>query len=683
MTRLSSFLIPGLMLLVACCSPSLHALQNVDFRMSGAWFDPTHDGEGFLVEVLDDEWAVVYWFTYDEAGAQRWFIGTGDVQDNAVVVDELLAGSGARFGENFDAEDVNLSPVGNLSLSWLDCEQAVADYTIDGVTGNQSLARLTSLDGLDCLAADPAGSPHSGSWYDLTHEGEGLVIEVLPDGRVLLFWFSYDSAGNPAWFFGIGEISGSTVAVSDMLTTSGGRFGPAFDPADVEIRPWGSLLVELGCQYGKLDYAADTAEFSVGKQTLVRLTQPGNPRCEEPDPPNILLVIADDLGLDSSSQYSIVGDLPNTPVLDNLAERGLVFENTWSNPVCSATRAGILTGKYGFRTGVLGVGDQLAITETSLQSFIHRHLPGKYADAVIGKWHLGPEYGNPDHPADLGISHFSGLLGGGLGNYENWTLTTNGQQSSQTAYSTSKLVDLAINWVEGQNQPWFLWLAFNAPHTPFHLPPLDLHDRQLPGSAEDIDANPRSYYLAAIEAMDSELGRFLDSLDDRTRDNTIIIFVGDNGTPGLVAQAPFTRGTAKGSLYQGGINVPLIVSGPGVNRAGQRESALVNTTDLYSTIASMAGVNISEVHDSISFVGLLNGMREHERTFQYSEKRLDNIEEWSISDGKYKLIESVSGVIQLFDLESDPYETDDLVENGSATGDALESLGYLLGQIRQ
>jgi len=261
-------------------------------------------------------------------------------------------------------------------------------------------------------------------------------------------------------------------------------------------------------------------------------------------------------------------------------------------------------------------------------------------------------------------------------------LTIDGNRSNETSYVTSKLVDLAIEWTGEQQDPWFLWLAFNAPHTPFHLPPGDLHDRQLSGTQVDIDGDPLPYYFAAIEAMDTEINRLLDSLDVETRDNTIVIFMGDNGTPAQVAQSPYGPGKAKGSLYQGGINIPFFVSGPGVTRIGERESALVNTTDLFSTIASLTGVNVDQVNDSESFSDMLGKSPETERLFQYSEKSTESDEQWTISDGMYKLIESNGGDQELYELTTDPFESADLVATGTAPTDVMEELEYLVDQIR-
>ncbi|MEM9301840.1 MAG: sulfatase-like hydrolase/transferase [Pseudomonadota bacterium] len=661
----------------------VQAQVAVDARMSGSWYDPGRDGEGFVLQVLPDERAVVYWFTYDETGAQRWFVASGDVSGPAIVFENLWQTRGARFGDAFDPAAVERTDVGELTLRWTACDVATASYEINGVSGEQALDRLTRPAGLECGAPDFPSSALTGSWFDPTHDGEGLAIEALDDGRAVVYWFSYDSEGNQAWFVGAGAQDDGLIAIDDMTITEGGRFGPDFDPADVTRASWGSLAVELGCDFGKLDYLSSLEPFGSGKQTLNRLTRVGAPACEEAPPPNIVLIVADDLGLDASNQYAVGAAKPSTPVLDRLADDGLVFDNAWSNPSCTPTRAGILTGRYGSRTRVLQPGDVLSTDETSVQSYIRQHLPGRYADAVIGKWHLAGARGRVDHPNVLGVSHYAGVFGGGVGDYRDWTLTINEEQRSEFSYVTSGLVDLAIEWTNAQDQPWFLWLAFNAPHTPFHEPPAALHGQALPGSAQDISENPLPYYHAAIEAMDTEIGRFLDSLAPVALANTLVIFVGDNGTPGAVSQAPFGRGRSKGSLYQGGINVPLFVSGAGVTRVGEREAALVDTTDLFGTIAALAGVNVDGINDSVSFAPLLREARSSTRVFQFSEQNGDDGERWAVSDGVHKLIEDESGSRELYALLDDPFEEDDLIAAGAAPDGVVDDLAAIARGIRE
>lgn len=271
-----------------------------------------------------------------------------------------------------------------------------------------------------------------------------------------------------------------------------------------------------------------------------------SPNFSNESKPNILLIIADDMGLDATPGYEIGSVKPNMPNLQTMINTGIRFNNLWSNPVCTPTRGTILTGKYGFRTNVLKVDDDMPTSEISIQRHLDNTNSG-YSHAVIGKWHLSND-GN--HPSNMGVGYYAGLLNGGVQSHTNWNFTENGITTNSNEYTTTKFTDLAINWVQEQNQPWFLWLAYNAPHTPFHLPPTQLHSQgNLPADEASIDANPLPYYMAMIEAMDSEIGRLLNTMSEEERENTVIIFIGDNGTPGQVVQ-DYASQRAKGSIFK-------------------------------------------------------------------------------------------------------------------------------------
>ncbi|NMH89543.1 sulfatase-like hydrolase/transferase [Flavivirga algicola] len=395
--------------------------------------------------------------------------------------------------------------------------------------------------------------------------------------------------------------------------------------------------------------------------------------------PNILLIIADDMGLDATPGYNIGSVKPNMPHLQSLMNSGIKFTNLWSNPTCSPTRATILTGKYGFRTGVLDASDILSTSETSLQSYIDVNTNTLYNHAVIGKWHLS---NNENHPNIMGINHFAGLIGGGVPSYWNWNLTTNGTTTKSTTYTTTKFTDLAINWVAEQTTPWFLWLAYNAPHTPFHLPPNDLHSQgALPSDQASIDNNPLPYYMATLEALDSEMGRLINSMSKEVLDNTVIIFIGDNGTPNQVVQEhPSTR--AKGSIYQGGVNVPMIISGKNVTRINETESALINTTDLFATIANIAGASVTEINDSKSFKGLLTNPDANKRTYVYTENK-----DFTIRNTTHKYIYFDNGSEALFNLNNNPLENPNLLNPNqlplnSSDSAMKDALATKLSEIR-
>ncbi len=288
-----------------------------------------------------------------------------------------------------------------------------------------------------------------------------------------------------------------------------------------------------------------------------------------------------------------------------------------------------------------------------------------------------------DHPRDLGVNNFSGFFGGGVTNYWSWNHTMDGTTTVNENYTTSEFTDLAIDWIGNQSQPWFLWLAYNAPHTPFHAPDVVLHSQgDLSTNQADINADPLTYYIAMIEAMDTEMGRLLASMSQEEKDNTVIIFIGDNGTPGQAAQTPFTSDKAKGSLYQGGVNVPMVVSGAGVQRKNEREEGLVNSTDLFATIADLTGCGISSKHNSISFKNALSNVSSISRRYNYTEVKRDNIEGWAIQNTKYKLIEYADGSNELYYLIDDPYEEVNLLLNPTRkTTKVVTRLQTLAGRI--
>ncbi|MGL4609779.1 MAG: sulfatase-like hydrolase/transferase [Trueperaceae bacterium] len=408
------------------------------------------------------------------------------------------------------------------------------------------------------------------------------------------------------------------------------------------------------------------------------------------DGPNILLIIADDFGVDASPCYNIGAEKPTMPTLESLCQTGLVFENMWVNQECTPTRATILTGKYGFRTDVGSAGDKLSTDEMTIQRLLREQTT--YAAAVIGKWHLAGRSRDGStldltHPEKLGVPYFAGVFEAALRDYSRVPWVENGKATVLDGYATTLITDTAINWLTTQDGPWFLWLAYTAPHSPFHLPPKGLYsDTTLTG--ENIRQQPRPYYFAAAEAMDKELGRLLESLSEEERNNTVIMFIGDNGTPGQVVQT-FPRERSKTTLYQGGISVPLIVSGAGVTRQGEREEALVNGVDLFATLADIAGTGVTMHEDGVSFKPFFAEEAEG-RDFIYSEAFLgaagrsrqqerENFENaWTIRDKQYKYIQFESGREELYDLLADSLETTNIMANYPDIAERLREQGETL-----
>ncbi|MEM9479690.1 MAG: sulfatase-like hydrolase/transferase [Verrucomicrobiota bacterium] len=388
---------------------------------------------------------------------------------------------------------------------------------------------------------------------------------------------------------------------------------------------------------------------------------------------NILLIIADDLGADSIGLYSTASTAP-TPVIDSLAADGVLFTNAWANPTCSPTRAGVLTGRASFRTGVGHPGDEIPLTEFTIPDALDTV---GYATACIGKWHLGGAgNGGDDNPNLMGYDHYEGATGGGVSDYYNWTKVTNGTSSTVTNYATSETVDNALTWFAAQgSNPWFCQLAFNAPHTPFHKPPNALHSYDsLSGTNADINNNPLPYYQAAIEAMDTEIGRLMSSMNATTLANTNIIFVGDNGTP--VQVSPGIVNAWKGFLYEGGVHVPFIASGPAVaTPLGRTNDATIHTVDLFETVLELAGVDIPNTlpagttFDSVSIADYLTNPAQanyHAYSFTERFRTPTNVRDGkTIRNSTYKLIQFDStGGEEFYNLVTDPTESNDLLPGG-------------------
>ena len=402
-------------------------------------------------------------------------------------------------------------------------------------------------------------------------------------------------------------------------------------------------------------------------------------------PPNILFVLADDLGIDSTSVYPLYDpkhENVSLPTLQGLAARGIVFDNARATPLCSPTRAMILSGRYPHANGVNYVSVPFPPATVSLHRYIAEHGSG-YATAAIGKWHLGSNLFDT-----IGVPRYDGMIGSGVANYFDWTETRyeNGvtREEKVTEYATTHLVNRSIEFINGvragkPDQPWFLYLAFNAPHGTsandgFQVPPKKLWNQKELASIADRPVDGKIFngdipvYQALTQAMDTELGRLLAYLDSiGERENTLIIFMGDNGTPPPVQRKNIgpLRG-AKWDILDGGVRVPLVVAGAGVTRHGVREDALVVATDMFSTVARLTGADTSGMTDSFSIVpffakaGASNG-----RKFAFTElcppSRPPAIGDMYtvVSVDNHKLSYN-RGNWEFFDLKADPAEAHNL-----------------------
>lgn len=261
------------------CGENMPEAVNAPFGqgagMSGAWYDPARNGEGFLLENLPDGRSVLYWFTYDDAGGQDWYIAVGSQAGRHTRFTELLRFSGGEFGPGFDPEKVVSEVVGSARFHWSHCDSGAMEWQLGERGGRQDLLRISRLAGTACESTGQGGglSGLSGSWFDPAHDGEGFVFEALDNGDALVYWFSYDPAGHRRWFFGLGKDENGVIRFDDMLTTSGARFGQAFEPEDVGIATWGSLAMEINCLGGTVRYTSVEPGFAAGQQSVQPLTK--------------------------------------------------------------------------------------------------------------------------------------------------------------------------------------------------------------------------------------------------------------------------------------------------------------------------------------------------------------------------------------------------------------------------
>jgi hypothetical protein len=255
--------------------------------IAAAWFDPKRNGEGFIIEILANDQAVLYWFTYDAKGDQDWYIAAGTLAGNQLRFPELLRVSGGVFGPGFDPDAVRRDPVGSATFTWSGCQAGIMEWHIGNERGRQSLERLSRIQGLDC--GPPLGRPirdfaqFSGAWYDSSRSGEGYTLQILEDDSALVYWFSYDPDGNRRWFFGAGELQDGTWVFPDMNTTEGPVFGAGFDPEALELQSWGRLELDLSCAGGEARFESTEPGFGSGTYPLVQLTSLDGPACPRTD----------------------------------------------------------------------------------------------------------------------------------------------------------------------------------------------------------------------------------------------------------------------------------------------------------------------------------------------------------------------------------------------------------------
>jgi len=383
--------------------------------------------------------------------------------------------------------------------------------------------------------------------------------------------------------------------------------------------------------------------------------------------PNIIVILTDDQGW-ADVGFNGATDIP-TPNLDTMAQEGVIFENGYvSHPYCSPSRAGLLTGRYQARFGhdcnppYEGENDASVGTPPSEIMISEALKEQGYRTGAIGKWHVGD---HPDvQPLAQGFDEWFGFVGGNM-NY--WGTPTSPLQTimrnekivptEELSYLTDDFTDGAINFIADKNEkPFFLYLAYNAPHSPDHATSKYLE------KTKHIEYGGRSVYGAMVNAVDTGVGRIDSTLiANGIKDNTIVVFLSDNGgRPKYADNRPF-RGH-KGMLFEGGIKVPFFMTWPERLKENQVYKHPVISLDLFPTFLDAAGAN-STTAKQLDGTNLLphilgeNTEKPHEILFWRSVGGF----EYAVRKENFKLYKSAyKNKTLLFDLEKDPYERNDI-----------------------
>ncbi len=370
--------------------------------------------------------------------------------------------------------------------------------------------------------------------------------------------------------------------------------------------------------------------------------------------PNVLIIIADDQGW---GDLGFTGNkTAHTPNLDKLAKSGTILDRFYVSPVCSPTRAEILTGRYHVRTGVSGTSTgrvRLDLDETTIaEAFKHNG----YQTALFGKWHNGGQA--PYHPNCRGIDEFYGFCSGHWGNYFNPILEHNGEVLKGKGFMTDDLTDHAIEYLnKEQDRPFFMIMALNTPHSPMQVPDAfwnryNNKPIQQKGSVpEKEDIQHTRAALALNENIDENIGRVIATLEKNNQlNNTIIIYFSDNGPNGNRYNGGMKG--IKGSTDEGGVRVPFIISWKNNIKNGRTLPQIAANIDLFPTLIELAGLHWKnpKPFDGISLKNILM-----DKNPSMPDRFIPSFwaNETSVRSQKFRL----SNKDELYDMVNDPNQT--------------------------
>ena len=390
-------------------------------------------------------------------------------------------------------------------------------------------------------------------------------------------------------------------------------------------------------------------------------------------PPNILLIITDDQGY---GDFSIHGN-PHlqTPHLDKLGRDGVRFDRFNVNSFCAPTRAAVLTGRWPLRTGVHGVTHNKEAMKASEITLAEALKPQGYRTACIGKWHNGEQF--PFTPAGQGFEHVFGFNNGHWNNYFDATLLSGSKHEPTKGYITDVLTDDAMRFIsERHKEPFFCYLAYNAPHSPYQVP-----DRYYDKfKAKGFEDNVAAFY-GMCENIDDNVGRLLTHLDTlKLTENTLVIFLTDNGgTAGVKTYNAGMRG-GKTSVHEGGTRVPLFIRWPAAKWAPHVVNEITSHIDLFPTIMDLCDVEVSDAKlDGVSLKPLLQNSGSWPERVLFTHNPIDETNKFpgAVRTQHHRLVREIKGSgggskakandasatpWQLYDMETDAGQKQDIAK---------------------
>ena len=416
--------------------------------------------------------------------------------------------------------------------------------------------------------------------------------------------------------------------------------------------------------------------------------------------PNIVILVADDLGWNDVGYH---GSDIRTPAIDRLAKSGVQLDRFYVCPICSPTRAGLLTGRYPHRFGLRDTVIPpwrkfgLNLSERTLPEVFAK--AGYKRRACIGKWHLG-HYKRAYHPIERGFTHFYGHYNGAIDYFthlregeRDWH--RNFEPSADAGYSTELLGDEAVRFIKDspEGEPFLLYLPFNAPHGPLqaqrkHLDEYGYDEKagtfKKKGAAKDDYGaegqgnRKRQTFAAMVTAMDTQIGRILDTLgSEGLAENSIVLFFSDNGATLKIGGSNKPLPGAKHSVHEGGVRVPAIIRWPAGLTGSRKLDTLMGYIDVLPTLLGLAGGKApgsGKPLDGVDLSGVLRGHAEaSQRTFYLGQKAVIS-QQWKLIGGR------------LYKIDTDPTEKKDVGSENPAVlkhlSQELERFEKLAGKVK-